>query len=72
MLKTTRICQSTSAKDEIVESADVDRSDKTVKNLSKFKKLKNNKFKNQMHFRATKKLIFLAFGTPKALNCLKQ
>lgn len=49
-----------------------DRANKTIKNLSKFKKSKNEKSKILIYtdIRATKKLIFLIFSIKKAFNRL--
>ena len=48
------------------------RVDKTVMDLSKFKKLKKKKSKNLTYIRALEKPIFLISGAKKALNCLWQ
>ena len=45
---------------------------KTFKNLSRSKKLKNKKFINPTYIRAVKKPIFLIFNTEKTFNYLKQ
>lgn len=49
--------------------------DKIVKNLSKFKELKNNQSNNLTYIsniKAMKKSIFLIFNINKIFNCLKQ
>lgn len=44
------------------------KTDKLIKNLFKFKKLKNNKFKNLTCIRAIEKSLFLTFGVKKTVN----
>ena len=46
--------------------------DKTGKNLSKFKKLKNKKFKSLTHIRAIGESLFLTSGIKEAFNYLRQ
>lgn len=48
------------------------RGDKTFKNLSKSKKLKNKRFKNLIYIKAIEELIFLTPNTKKLFNYLKQ
>lgn len=48
------------------------RANKIFKNLSKYKKLKNEKFKNLIRISVTKELIFRISSTRKAFNFLKQ
>lgn len=51
------------------------KANKTIRNLSKSKKLKNNKFRNTIHvlnIGATRKPTFLTSNAKKTYNCLKQ
>lgn len=61
---------------EIVKDIDGNRADKIIKNLSKSKKLKNNKFKNWtyiLNIGVTEKFIFLIPSAKnKAFNRLRQ
>lgn len=57
---------------EIVRSSNSRKVDRMVVNLSKFKNLKNAKFKICTNIGAIKEFIFLIFNTKKTFNCLKQ
>ena len=48
------------------------RANKTIQNLSKFKKLKNEKSKNLTRVGALEEPTFLTLDAKKALNCLWQ
>lgn len=56
---------------QVFDDISSSKADKMVRNLFKFKKLKNNNFKNLTYIRAIKKPIFLTFGTRKTFNLLK-
>lgn len=50
------------------------KTNKMIRNLFKFKKLKNNKFEILIYIsniKAIKNLIFLTFNIKKVFNCLK-
>ena len=74
MLKTTRLFGSAPAEDEVVRGGD-GKADKTVKNLSKSKKPKNDESKNLTHIPtigATRESTFLTSGVRKTFNHLRQ
>lgn len=74
MLKTIRSFRlapkTLKAEDKVVGS--IARADKIVRNMSKFKKSKNNKSKNLTYIRGEEKLIFLTPNAKEAFNLLKQ
>ena len=51
---------------------DGSRADETVKNLSKSKMSKNEKFENLMHIKATENPTFLTLDTRETFNHLRQ
>ena len=60
---------------KVVKEVNDDKTDKIIKNLFKFKKLKNNKFRNLAYIsniRTIIKFIFLIFDAKKTFNYLKQ
>lgn len=59
------------AKDGVVRDVGDSKTKKTIKNMSKFNKLKNDKFENLMYIRSTGKRLFLTFDTQKVFNSLK-
>ena len=74
MLKITELSNSTSKIFKVSNNKVVqvnNRANKIFKNLSKFKKFKNKKFKNPIYIRTIKKLLFLIFDFKKKFNHLK-
>ena len=76
MLKTTRSLEVLVPKSLRIDDNEVvkvgDRADKTIKNLSKSKKSKNEKSKVQTRIKALGETTFLTPGAKKAFNHLKQ
>lgn len=56
---------------KVVRDINTRKVNEIITNLSKFKKSKNKKFENLIYIEATKKHLFLTFGTKKTFNHLQ-
>ena len=78
MLKTTGLSEDfainvfRAKNNEVVRSVNDDKADETAKNLSKFKKLKNENSENLTCVEVIEEPIFLILSAKKTFNCLRQ